>query len=119
VRHGRHVRQASRRGRADIRLVVDDQIRRGVLQQRTQVLERATGQHVAEDDGPEAPPLLARQRIQPGVLAQGEPVSLVDRYADALGPDPQFPQPRAKSLSRGERTRCPASRHAVASGRSG
>jgi hypothetical protein len=60
----------SRGRRADVGLVVDDQIRRGVaLQQRTQVLERATGEHVAEDDDSEAPPLLVWQCIQSGVLA--------------------------------------------------
>ncbi|MGH2714064.1 MAG: hypothetical protein ACRDM7_09315 [Thermoleophilaceae bacterium] len=111
--HRRHPRQLGRRCRADVDLVVHQQVGGDVVQQRANVVERAARQYVAEDDHPEAPPLVARQVVEPGVIAQREPVRLVNRDADQLGPKPQLPKPRQQLRSGAEPDAVPgvAARH--------
>ena len=101
--HRRHAGEVGGGRCADVDLVVDQQIRCDTLEQGPHVLERATGQHVAEHDDSETPPLLTRQLVEPRVVAQGEPVGLVDRDADALDPEAHLLQPPPELLSGTER----------------
>jgi hypothetical protein len=94
VGHRRNPRQARRHGRADVGLVVDHEVGRGLVQEGPQVVDRPARQHVGGDDHPEAPALLAGEPAQLGVVVKGLPLRFHDRDPDALRPEPQRPQSR-------------------------
>jgi hypothetical protein len=113
VSRGGDARRARRRGRADVGLVGDHDVRSDLVQDGAQIRERAAGQYVAEHDHADAPSLRARSLAQSGVVAQGELVRLVDRDARAHGAEPRGSQPRQELLAGAEDDLVPgiAARH--------